>query len=179
MEDLVASARRIDEAIAEMIDAPASPIKLSSMVENTARAFAEAHGNNVKIVASIEPGIKVAASEEALETAIENLVDNAVSFAPPGSTVRLDLKQGGGRARLAVIDQGPGVPVDLLPAIFERHVSHRPQTNGAGARASGGPHFGLGLAIVRRNIELMGGRVAARNRPEGGFEVTISLPLAT
>jgi two-component system sensor histidine kinase ChvG len=179
MEDLVASARRIDEAIAEMIDAPSSPIKLSSMVENTARAFAEAHGNNVKIVASVEPGIKVAASEEALETAIENLVDNAVSFAPPGSTVRLDLKQGGGRARLAVIDQGPGVPIELLPAIFERHVSHRPQSNGTVGRASGGPHFGLGLAIVRRNIELMGGRVSARNRPEGGFEVTLSLPLAT
>ena len=40
------------------------------------RAFAEAHGSNVKIVANVEPGIKVAASEEALETAIENLVDN-------------------------------------------------------------------------------------------------------
>ncbi|WP_374367977.1 sensor histidine kinase [Dongia sp.] len=175
LEDLVASARRIDEAIAEMIDAPSAPIKLSDMVANTGRAFAEAHGNNVKIVTDIEPGIKVAASEEALETAIENLVDNAVSFAPAGSTVRLELKQGGGRAKLSVIDQGPGVPVDLLPAIFERHVSHRPQGNGAGA--AGGPHFGLGLAIVRRNIELMGGRVAARNRPEGGFEVTISLPM--
>ncbi|MBV5324216.1 MAG: sensor histidine kinase, partial [Rhodospirillaceae bacterium] len=64
-------------------------------------------------------------------------------------------------------------------AIFERHVSHRPQSNGTVGRASGGPHFGLGLAIVRRNIELMGGRVSARNRPEGGFEVTLSLPLAT
>lgn len=176
LEDLVASARRIDEAIAEMIDAPASPIKLSPLVENTARAFAEAQSNNVKIVANVEPGIKVAASEEALETAIENLVDNAVSFAPHGSSVRLELKQSGGRAHLTVVDQGPGVPVDLLPAIFERHVSHRP-SNGSGA--SGGPHFGLGLAIVRRNIELMGGRVGARNLPEGGFEVTISLPIAT
>lgn len=38
--------------------------------------------------------------------------------------------------------------------------------------------LGLGLAIVRRNIELMGGRVSARNRPEGGIEVTLSLPIA-
>ncbi|MBL8710327.1 MAG: sensor histidine kinase [Rhodospirillaceae bacterium] len=175
LEELVASARRIDEAIAEMIDAPAGPIKLSDMVVNTGRAFAEAHGTNVKIVTDVEAGLKVAASEEALETAIENLVDNAVSFAPLGSEVMLTLKQGGGRAKFSVIDQGPGVPIELLPAIFERHVSHRPQTNGVRA---GGPHFGLGLAIVRRNIELMGGKVTARNRPEGGFEVSISLPLA-
>ncbi|HEX6121502.1 MAG TPA: sensor histidine kinase, partial [Dongiaceae bacterium] len=79
------------------------------------------------------------------------------------------------RARLSVEDQGPGVPPDLLPHIFERHFSTR---NGHEPQQDGQPHFGLGLAIVRRNVAMLGGVVSADNGPDGGFRVIVDLPLA-
>ena len=124
------------------------------------------------------PDLAVIGSEEAIETVLENLLDNAVGFSPRGSTVKVTLKRAGDRARLSVEDQGPGVPPDLLPHIFERHFSTRNGHDAAGGRRHGQPHFGLGLAIVRRNVAMLGGVVSADNGPDGGFRVVVDLPLA-
>jgi signal transduction histidine kinase len=93
--------------------------------------------------------------------------------------VKVTLKRTGDRARLSVEDQGPGVPPDLLPHIFERHFSTRNGHDAATAEdGDGQPHFGLGLAIVRRNVAMLGGVVSADNGPDGGFRVVVDLPLA-
>ncbi len=175
LEALISAARRVDEAIAELLDEPVQFIDLSSLVRNTARAFNDAHsGNRVAVVAEAADGIRVGASEEALETVLENLLDNAVSFSPPGGVVRIKLSKANRRAEMVIDDQGPGVPKDIINHIFERHFSYRP--NGTGE--SGDSHFGIGLAIVRRNVELLGGTITAENRSEGGLRVSVKLPLA-
>jgi two-component system sensor histidine kinase ChvG len=80
---------------------------------------------------------------------------------------------------LTVADSGPGVPPQHLPHIFERSYSVRPEDRDGNTLVQAEQHYGLGLWIVRRNVEGLGGHISARNRQEGGFAVTISVPLAT
>jgi signal transduction histidine kinase len=100
-----------------------------------------------------------------LQRAVRNLIENALratSAAGGKVTVRMDRRNG--LARIAVLDSGPGVPPDLLPRIFDPYFS----THDTGT--------GLGLPIARRIAEEHGGDIAARNRPEGGLEVVVTLP---
>jgi two-component system sensor histidine kinase MprB len=92
---------------------------------------------------------------DALERAIGNLVDNALKWSPPGGRIRISAATG----TVEVSDDGPGIPSDDLPYIFDRFY------RSAQARAQ--PGSGLGLAIVRRIAELHGGTVEAIPRPQG------------
>jgi two-component system sensor histidine kinase ChvG len=78
-------------------------------------------------------------------------------------------------AELRIEDEGPGVEPERLDRIFERYFSLRPKT---ADRGDGPPaqHAGLGLWIVRRNVESLGGRVAASNRIDGGLCIRVTLP---
>ena len=105
-----------------------------------------------------------------LRQVIGNLVDNAVSFSPPGGTVRLRVARVGPATTLTVDDDGPGVPPGAELAIFERFHSQRPE----GERF--GRHSGLGLAIARAIVEAHGGTIGVVNRPEGGARFTVTLP---
>lgn len=178
LDSLISTARRIDHDIASSIAEGRSIIDLSALAANAARAASEQQmeQDSPKIDCKLAPDLAVVGSEEAIETVLENLLDNAVGFSPKGGTVKVTLKRAGDRARLSVEDQGPGVPPDLLPHIFERHFSTR---NGHDSlQDDGQPHFGLGLAIVRRNVAMLGGVVSADNGPDGGFRVVVDLPLA-
>jgi two-component system sensor histidine kinase ChvG len=75
-----------------------------------------------------------------------------------------------GRIEVCVSDDGPGVQPSDLPRIFDRYFSKR-----EGARAEGG-NQGLGLWIVKRNAEALGGAIDARNADTGGLVVTLTLP---
>jgi len=79
---------------------------------------------------------------------------------------------------LSVLDEGPGVPVRNLPHIFERGTSFRDAQSEKSLveLALAGAHQGLGLWIVKRNVEALGGAVSARNRARGGFEIVVCLP---
>jgi two-component system sensor histidine kinase CpxA len=111
-----------------------------------------------------------------LRSAFENVVRNAVRHAPPGTAVRVSLacgrEGGGGRARIGVRDEGPGVPEEALSDIFRPFY----RVDDARDRATGGT--GLGLAITERAVRLHGGTVTAANMPGGGFLVEITLPLS-
>jgi two-component system sensor histidine kinase ChvG len=108
-----------------------------------------------------------------IAAALDQVIENALSYAPAGSVVTVTLHRGSRQALIAVADGGPGVDPALLPHIFQRHASFRDQ----GRQDASLPNFGLGLWVARRNVEAVGGSIQAANRPGGGFIVTLSLPL--
>jgi two-component system sensor histidine kinase ChvG len=118
-------------------------------------------------------GLTVRAAPERLAQVVENLLDNALSFAPEGSAVTVRLERAGPRARLSVRDRGPGIPDSHLDRVWSRFFSYRPA--GAG---DGKPHTGLGLAIVKAIVEGYGGTVSAANAADGGAVFEVTLPLA-
>jgi len=117
--------------------------------------------------------VPVKAAPERLAQVVENLLDNAMSFAPAGSAVAVRLRRGATRARLSVRDRGPGIPEQHLQKVWARFFSYRPPGTGDGK-----PHTGLGLAIVKAIVEGYGGSVSGSNPAEGGAEFEVTLPLA-
>jgi two-component system, OmpR family, sensor histidine kinase ChvG len=117
--------------------------------------------------------VPVRAAPERLAQVVENLLDNATSFAPAGTAVSVRLVRGATRARLYVRDRGPGIPEQHLQKVWSRFFSYRPP-----GIADGKPHTGLGLAIVKAIVEGYGGSVSAMNRDDGGAEFEVTLPLA-
>ena len=110
--------------------------------------------------------VLVRGDEELLLAAVEHLVDNAVAYSPPGTTVHLAAGERDGTVTISVRDEGPGVASDDLERIFEPFV--RGTTSG---RTSGS---GLGLALVRRIAAGHGGSVRAVPSGAGtSFEVNL------
>ena len=113
--------------------------------------------------------------EEMIESIAENLIDNAVSFAPSGSEILVHMTRDDRFAHLTVSDQGPGVPAGQLDRIFDRYYAER-HADASNELAEN--HFGIGLSIARRNVEAMGGSIEAENRTPHGLAVHMRLPLA-
>ncbi|MCW1382453.1 sensor histidine kinase [Novosphingobium sp. KCTC 2891] len=109
-----------------------------------------------------------------LERVLDNLLDNAASFAPAGSVVDVAVESAGGRVRLTVADHGPGIPAAEREKVFERFHSVRPADEAFGA------HSGLGLAIARTIAEAHDGTLVIADRPDGaaGACLVLELPLA-
>jgi two-component system sensor histidine kinase ChvG len=126
-----------------------------------------------RLVIAVDDGVIALASDELMEPVIENLLENAASFTPENGVVEVRLIPDGNDACFTVMDRGPGVAPELLPRIFDRSASFRDTPD------STTEHQGLGLWIVKRNIEALGGTVTARNRREHGLEVVVRLQLAS
>jgi two-component system OmpR family sensor kinase len=123
-----------------------------------------------EIVLDVQPAI-VEASRDELHRLTINLLENALRHTPPATRIRIATSTSDGRVTLVVQDDGPGVPPELAPKIFERFV------RGAGDR---GGSFGLGLAIVRAVAESHGGGVTLEpTDASGGARFVVSLPAAS
>jgi two-component system sensor histidine kinase CpxA len=109
--------------------------------------------------------------EELIRRAIENVIRNAIRYAPRNTSVDVELTKTADSALVSVRDYGPGVPPEALTRIFDPFYRVDSDRN----RASGG--LGLGLAIARRSVELHKGKLSAQNA-HPGLLVTIQLPLA-
>lgn len=109
------------------------------------------------------------ARETDLETALMNLVDNAVKFSPPGESVSVTVEPGSGGAtvRISVSDRGPGIPPQHLPKIFDRFFTTDESRDGTG----------LGLSIVQSVVEAHGGRVTVDSKPGEGATFVVELPV--
>ncbi|MDE1914649.1 MAG: stimulus-sensing domain-containing protein [Sphingomonadales bacterium] len=109
-----------------------------------------------------------------LERVFENLIDNAVSFSPPGGTITLTLINHGDYVSCDVADEGPGIPPEARERVFERFHSLRPVDEDFGS------HSGLGLAIARTIVEAHDGRLTAQEPLTGhGARLALDLPAYT
>jgi len=106
--------------------------------------------------------------KDALVSAIENIVRNAVRHSPTNGTVTVILSQNDEMASIEVRDQGPGVDDADLLRLFEPfyRTKDAPDTG-----------TGLGLAIAKRAVRLNGGQIVAENMSDGGLQVIVTLPV--
>lgn len=135
----------------------------------TYRARAEQKGLKFRVQQA--PGVAVWADPDLLERAVEHLLDNAVKFTEQGS-VTVRFRRAGNQVGIVVEDTGPGISEAALPHVFDEFWQ---ASSGIGRTHEG---LGLGLAVARRFVELMGGRIEAESTPGEGSRFTIWLPAA-
>ncbi|HEX8100149.1 MAG TPA: ATP-binding protein, partial [Actinomycetota bacterium] len=175
LQKLLSAVREITQ-IDSQIDAEARvPVVLGPFLAGLVEGFRRrvADGGVCFLLDAPDEPLTVLTSPDRLAQACENVLDNALSFAPCGSAVKVSLAREGADAVLRVADQGPGIPPEHLGRVFDRFFSYRP--NDPHARRD---HAGLGLAIVKAIVEGYGGSVSADNGAGGGAVFAIRLPLA-
>ena len=146
--------------------APREPVDLAQVVVEAAGELGPlSEGHEI----ALDPQqVTVAGARDDLLRMVINLMENAVRHTPPGTHVWVSTVAGPGQtARLEVRDDGPGVPSDIAPRLFERFV------RGSGDR---GASSGLGLSIVKAVAEAHGGQVAHEATAEGGTRFVVTLP---
>ena len=155
--------QEVPELVAVSLDAIVRGVidELSTLIESRradGRARVEDEGRTIQ------------ADAARLHDILRNLLENAVSYSPEGGTVWLNASISGDSATIEVADSGPGIPPADLQRVFERFY----RVDKSRVRNPGGT--GIGLAIVKNLVELLGGSVVARNREEGGAAFTVTLP---
>lgn len=176
---------RIDRLITDISDASRLDAELSrsrfEMLDVAAlgRDLAEAYrtsglprGLTLACDAGGEPAL-VEGDPGRLAQVLRNLIDNALSFSPPGGTVRVATQRTGAMVDIVVTDEGPGVPAENRADVFKRFYSQRPEAE------SFGRHSGLGLSIAASIVAAHGGRIHVEDPPGGrGAAFVVSLPAA-
>jgi len=176
LEGLVASARRLDEEAALSMDLPRTKLHLSGLLDRLLNGYSDALvQRGIELRRRLQKDVVVLGHEEMIETVLDNLFDNAVSFSPRGAGIEISLAVCEEVAELLVCDFGPGVPETHLEHIFDRYFSYRPPSSDAREEPS---HFGVGLWIAKRNVEALGGTITAHNRTPTGLQVRITFALA-
>ncbi|MGB9666045.1 MAG: sensor histidine kinase [Candidatus Cryosericum sp.] len=156
-------------------DQPASlgPVQLLDIWTDLHSAHAEALNAKSVTLQTPSEALTVTTNRELLTVALDNLVDNAVRYAPEGTTVAITAQQTKDRVTIAVTDQGSGIPPEALPHIWDRFSRVDPSRS----RESGGN--GLGLAIVHKAVEAMHGHVAVTSEVGKGSMFSIILPASS
>ena len=114
------------------------------------------------------PAVRVRADHRRLRQVVINLLSNAVRFSPPRSGIRVEVEAGGDRVCIHIVDQGPGIPAELLARLFVPF-----DRLGADAGREGGA--GLGLVLARRLTEAMGGTLELQSVVGAGTHAVVTL----
>jgi two-component system sensor histidine kinase ChvG len=176
LDRLIVEIAEISRLDAELSRARMETTDVGSLIESLLPHWEErAAKRGVHIVfARPRAGSAVVAADEArLARAVDNVVDNAISFSPDGGLVEIGAAENRSQVTVTVQDEGPGVPADKREAIFQRFHSIRPDGEAFGR------HSGLGLAIVRATLEGHDGTVLVEDRHDGrsGARFVLRLPV--
>jgi two-component system sensor histidine kinase ChvG len=154
----ISDASRLD---AEMQRHEAQPVDLVKLLATVVSVANERHDDGVSVKldsAGARPGaFMVLGHDSRLGQVVDNLIDNARSFASPASAVRVTCRRSKNEIEIVVEDDGPGVPPEAMEKIFERFYTHRPHQ-------AFGQNSGLGLSICKQIIEAHDGRIWVENR---------------
>ncbi len=170
----ISEAARTD---AELARARFEPVDLGPLIEQLVSGWEQRRKTGTVRLAFARPrraSTIVVGEPGRLARAIDNIIDNAISFSPADGLVEIAAIHVGNEILIRVDDEGPGVPGELREAIFNRFHSVRP------AAESFGRHSGLGLAIARAIVEGHDGEIDVTDRDDApsGARFTISLPAA-
>ena len=145
---------------------------LEEVVENVNYECKAGGIAGVSVSERLDASPKLLGHSEAIRSAIENVVRNAVHHSPSDSIVDVSLSQENGHALIEVRDSGPGVSADEIEQLFEPFFQTRASET---SKENGGS--GLGLAIAKRAVTLHGGSISAANQAGGGLLLRLRLPL--
>jgi two-component system sensor histidine kinase ChvG len=168
LETLIAGVREVTRVDAGLEAEERQPVDLAALVRERA-----GEGAGVALTVAGGAPILVDASADRLGQILDNLLDNARSFSPPGAAIDVEVTRVAAAAVVRVRDRGPGIAAEHAARIFDRFFSHRPDQ--AGARQK---HAGLGLSIARAIAERHGGTLTGTTHPNGGAIFELTLPLA-
>jgi signal transduction histidine kinase len=118
----------------------------------------------------IPAGLTITTDRPKLVQALDNLLDNAAKFSPPGTPIDIHAGIAGDEVQVSVRDHGPGISPEHWSRVFERFY----KVDRARPREAGG--FGLGLAITKHLVQVLGGRIWTEAARDGGQVFTIALP---
>ncbi|MCH8615218.1 sensor histidine kinase [Sphingomonas sp. SM33] len=168
----ISEAARTD---AELARARFEPVDLGSLIEQIVGAWEHRRETGDARLAFARPRKDTAVilgDPGRLARAIDNIIDNAISFSPSGGLVEIAAARVGEEVRIRIDDEGPGVPEEAREAIFNRFHSVRPESEDFGR------HSGLGLAIARAIVEGHDGEIDVQDRDDApsGARFTIRLP---
>lgn len=145
---------------------------LQQLIQNVAEnARQRAEDKHVNLIVNIDeelPSIEV--DGERIKTALGNLLQNAITYTPPGGKVTIHCKRDDNQLAISISDTGVGIPTEYLPQLFERFFRIPGQSD---------PHgTGLGLAIVKEIVSAHGGTISATSELGHGTQFVIRLPIA-
>jgi two-component system, OmpR family, phosphate regulon sensor histidine kinase PhoR len=179
LERLVKQVERMTVLVNELLDLSrieSGAIRLSPEPLNLGDVIAEAAAmqqarfeqSNITIERPAAIDLTVEADQSSLVRAVSNLLDNAIKYAPPNSTVWVEARDEGDVAAITVRDEGPGIAPHDLPRVFERFYKAEQSRSSSGV--------GLGLAIVKHLVRAHGGTAEVESPPGGGSVFTLKLP---
>ena len=174
LENISLDAARLDRLVSRLlelsrIDATEEPLVLVELEALVRRAIERSQGPDGNVVLDFRSSIPVIFARPAdLETALLNLLDNALRFSAPGAAVKVEVDGRAGErfVTIAVEDRGSGIPESHLSRIFERFFTTDADRSGSG----------LGLAIVKSVVSALGGSVEVRSALGVGTRFTLRLP---
>ncbi len=150
--------------------APKFPIAVDRWVEDTLERLGPVAASKGVTLSWERPTSipEVTGVRDHLVEALMNVIDNAIKWAPSGSTVEVSAEVTHGEATVSVRDHGPGIQPDILPRVLDRFVTGDPSRTDSS---------GLGLSIVADVMEEHGGQIRVQNHQDGGAVVALVLPL--
>ena len=173
LERLVNQLLLLAETDSELIRAHSERVDLSALVERCAEMFsAVAEAGQVELIMAVHPQLAVLGFGHHLRQVVNNLLDNAIKFTPPGGTVRVALDREGGATMLRISDTGTGIPASDLPHIFERFF----RGDRSRQRIAQTTGTGLGLSICQAIVAAHRGRIFVESQEGSGTTMTVQFP---
>jgi two-component system, OmpR family, sensor histidine kinase VicK len=146
-------------------------LPLVLQAKNRNLPLAQQSGVQLKIRSDLTDEVTVLVDENRLQQVFANLLANAIRFSPEQGVVLIEVRLIGMKVRVSITDQGPGVPEDFVPRLFQKFS----QADGSTTRRTSGT--GLGLAISKELLERMGGDIGYQPNPATGACFYFDLPV--
>jgi len=163
---IIDNLRQLGEIEARSMAVEATDFDLAELVRESVSRL----GIDRPVNTDIPAALTITTDRPKLVQALDNLLDNAAKFSPPGTAIDVHAEIAGDEVRVSVRDHGPGISPEHWSRVFERFY----KVDRARPREAGG--FGLGLAITKHLVQVLGGRIWTETAHDGGQVFTIALP---
>jgi signal transduction histidine kinase len=170
LHDLVEAVLAAAEGMEREAEAQRQPVALGEVIRSVIDGLSSFDALHRVRVGAMSEGDTVMSDPAMLKPLLRHIMENALKFSPPGSTVDISLSRISGEVEVRVRDRGPGISSEFMERAFDPFT----QEDQSSTRAKSG--LGIGLFAARKIAELIGGRVELQRHPEGGMEAILHLP---